>query len=193
MLELQDVHKSYAGRKILAGLSLALAAGEILCLTGPSGSGKSTALEIMAGLIRPEQGRVRRDTEISLLFQDDALIHWLNAANNLAYILPPKTRFIPRWLERFGLAGETYPPAMSGGMRRRLGLARAFAAGRKVILLDEPFAFLDQAWQETVAEEIAAQAAAGASLALTAHSPDTLNFPCLAGLPRRILPLPVPG
>lgn len=191
MLELFNIHKSYAGQEILSGLSLALAPGEILCLTGPSGSGKSTALEIMAGLIRPDQGKVRRNAKIALLFQDDALIPWLNAADNLAYVLPPQTRLIPKWLERFGLSGKTYPPAMSGGMRRRLGLARAFAAEKKIILLDEPFAFLDQAWQYRVAEEIAAQVSAGTALALTAHSQDALNFPCLSGLPRQIIRLPI--
>ncbi|MDR2503891.1 MAG: ATP-binding cassette domain-containing protein [Deltaproteobacteria bacterium] len=192
MLELVKVRKSYAGQMVVAEASLRLAAGEALCITGPSGAGKSTLLEIMAGLIRPDGGLVRRAAPASLLFQDDALIPWLTAAENLAYILPrrldeaEKTARIRRWLERFGLDGHIYPPAMSGGMRRRLGLARLFASARPLLLLDEPFAFLDQAWQEVAAREMAVAVTAGAALVLTSHDLDPLQLPCFSSTPCRI-------
>jgi ABC-type nitrate/sulfonate/bicarbonate transport system ATPase subunit len=180
MLELSEVAKSYQGRVVVASASLKLSAGQALCLTGPSGIGKSTLLEIMAGLTKPDKGLARRDSPAAFMFQDEALIPWLTAAANIGYILPPErssaadARRIARWLDRFGLSGDRFPAAMSGGMRRRLSLARTLAAGRRLIILDEPFAFLDQAWQSAVAEEIMSQAEQGAAVVLASHS--TLPF-----------------
>jgi ABC-type nitrate/sulfonate/bicarbonate transport system ATPase subunit len=160
----------------VASASLAVARGEVVCLTGPSGIGKTTLLEMIAGVLSPDRGSVRRATPPALMFQDDALVPWLSAGDNIAYILPPRLGaaevggIAARWLERFGLEGDIFPAAMSGGMRRRLSLARTFASGRELILLDEPFAFLDEAWQGRVAEELALRAAAGAGILLATHS-----------------------
>lgn len=189
MLAVSDVAKSFAGKTVIASASLTLAAGEILVLTGPSGVGKSTLLEIAAGVTAPDSGRVRRGAEPALMFQDNALIPWLTARENILYILPPDagsgtdgrtgretlTDRADRWLGRFQLDADQYPAAMSGGMRRRLSLARTFAAGRKLILLDEPFAFLDAQWQRLIAEEIAAHAGAGCAVLLTTHATGPLE------------------
>ncbi len=194
MLELAGVAKSRGGRVIIASATFTLAAGNVLCLTGPSGIGKSTLLELMAGVIRPDAGAVTRQAQAALMFQDDVLIPWLTAEENIRFILPPGLDPVEcieraaRWLRRFDLEKSLYPAAMSGGMRRRLSLARTFAAARPLILLDEPFAFLDEERQGVVAAEIAAHAAKGCAVALSSHTAEPLSLPCFASIPCRILP-----
>jgi ABC-type nitrate/sulfonate/bicarbonate transport system ATPase subunit len=181
MLELAGAAKSLGGRQIVADASFAVRQGEILCLTGPSGIGKSTILELAAGILPPDHGTVCRQAPVALMFQDDALIPWLTAEANIGYILPAdvspseRVRKATIWLRRFGLESGQYPSAMSGGMRRRLSLARTFAAGRPLLILDEPFAFLDEDWQTTVAEEIACHAADGACILLASHTTEPLS------------------
>lgn len=193
MLELDGVGKSYGGKTVIESASLSLAAGEIICLTGPSGVGKTTLLEIMAGTARPDRGTVRRSVEAALMFQDDVLIPWLTAEETIAYILPPalthgeeKTR-AAFWLEKFGLERGMHPAAMSGGMRRRLSLARTLAADRPLILLDEPFAFLDERYCRIIAGEIAAHAAVGRGVVLTSHTALPLMPPHFPGPPPRFI------
>jgi ABC-type nitrate/sulfonate/bicarbonate transport system ATPase subunit len=176
VLEVAGIAKSYAGRRVVASASLAAARGEIICLTGPSGIGKTTLLEMMAGVISPDRGTVRRTTPPALMFQDDALIPWLSAGANIAYILSPQlpssaaAGIVARWLERFDLERNIFPAAMSGGMRRRLSLARTLASCRELLFLDEPFAFLDEVWQDIIAEELALRAAAGSAIILATHT-----------------------
>ncbi len=175
MLRLDHIAKRFAGRAVIQSASFSVAAGEILCITGESGIGKSTLLEIIAGVIRSDAGSIQRNGAVSLCFQDNALIPWLAAAANLDYALPerlsPPARqaSITHWLARFGLDPTVFPPAMSGGMQRRLNLARAFAVNRPILLLDEPFAFLDAAWQEVVAACTADAAQSGAAVVITSH------------------------
>jgi len=171
-LSLCGVRKAYDGRTILDGIDLAVAAGESVRLVGPSGLGKSTLLEVAAGLTPPDAGRVERRGRVAMTFQDDALLPWADAAGNLAYALAAlpdgQARVLP-WLARFDLPPALRPSEMSGGMRRRLALARAFAAGAEVLLLDEPFAFLDAEWRVCVAEMIDAAAAGGAAVVFSTH------------------------
>jgi NitT/TauT family transport system ATP-binding protein len=193
VLELRNVAKSFDGKVVIASASLALRAGEVLCLTGPSGVGKTTLLEIAAGVTAPDTGSVVRSGAASLMFQDDVLIPWLTAEEAVTYILPenmPETERRDRaaiWLRRFELEGVLYPAAMSGGMRRRLSMARAFAAKRPLLLLDEPFAFLDPDRCRTVAEEVARHAREGGAVMLTSHATDPLRAEALANLPVRLL------
>lgn len=178
VLEMSGISKHFANREVVRSVSLTLRRGEVVCLSGPSGIGKSTLLEVMAGASLPDYGRgsIIRRAEAALMFQDDALLPWLNALDNITYILPGNMPaetargLALRWLGRFGLEQGSYPAAMSGGMRRRLSLARTFASGRAFILLDEPFAFLDGEWQDVIAEEIEAHARSGAALAITSHN-----------------------
>lgn len=183
MLELLGVGKAFDGKPVIESASLALAAGEILCLTSPSGVGKTTLLEIMAGVTRPDKGTVKRATDAALMFQDDVLIPWLTAEETIRYILPSSMAEHEQreraafWLNRFGLECGTCPAAMSGGMRRRLSLARTFAANRRLILLDEPFAFLDEGHCRLIAEELAAHAQAGCGIVLASHTAAPLEHP----------------
>ena len=180
ILVARGVSKSYAGKMIIKKAELSLEGGSVLALTGPSGIGKSTLLEIMAGLVKPDSGTVSATGRAALMFQDDALIPWLGALDNLLFIADPavpKTESLERaesWLDYFELGPRQFPGAMSGGMRRRLNLARALFARRPLILLDEPFAFLDDAWRGKVAGLIAAEAGRGAAVALTDHGGESL-------------------
>lgn len=183
---------------IIEAADLALEAGETLALIGPSGCGKSTLLELMAGVQEPDCGEIVRSCPASLVFQDDALIPWLDAAANLDYALAAlplaeRQRRRRQWLERFGLPGHLRPGAMSGGMRRRLNLARAFAAERCLLLLDEPFAFLDPPWQHLVGTEIRRVASSGGAVVVVTHQPEPLvNLECrrlvVAGPPLVVAP-----
>lgn len=181
MLELSNIRKSFGDKLIIASVTLSLAAGKILCLTGPSGVGKTTLMEIMAGVTDPDKGTVRRSTDAALMFQDDVLIPWLTAEKAITYIMPSsiapqeQKKHAVFWLEKYGLEPDMYPAAMSGGMRRRLSLARTFAANRRLIFLDEPFAFLDKERCCLVAEDIACHAEAGCGIVLTSHTTTPLE------------------
>jgi NitT/TauT family transport system ATP-binding protein len=142
-------------------VSMSVAEAEFVSVVGPTGCGKSTLLNVAAGLIRPSSGNftvfgktlgqgLNRDA--SYLFQSDGLMPWKTAEENVAAGLifhdKPKAeahRIAREWLERVGLAGHgaKYPHQLSGGMRKRAGLAQALALDPKILLMDEPFSALD--------------------------------------------------
>jgi molybdate transport system ATP-binding protein len=170
-----------AARKALRDFTLDVDlrfASGVTVLAGPSGSGKSTLLRIVAGLTRPDEGRValggrvlhhdgasvpafRRD--VAYVFQEYALFPHLDVLGNVAYGLAARGVGRARrrataaaWLERLGLAGlaRARPAALSGGERQRVALARALAWTPRALLLDEPFAALDDATRERVRAEV---------------------------------------
>ncbi|MBX5458465.1 MAG: AAA-associated domain-containing protein [Thermogemmatispora sp.] len=170
ILEAQRITHLYQGRGeqgrsghapvVLEEVSLQIRAGELVALLGPSGSGKSTLLRILAGLIRPTQGEVRVHGQLlrgptpscALVFQSFALFPWLTVLQNVALGLEalglPRLQRLKRALaiiDMIGLDGfeEAYPKELSGGMRQRVGFARALAVEPELLLLDEPFSALD--------------------------------------------------
>ena len=186
MLELENIGKVLGGRTILANVSLRLDRGEMLCLLGPSGIGKTTILEIAAGLMKPDRGR--RSCTFRCLgygFQDDALIPWLSARGNLEFSLSgyfsskeARSR-ADIWLERFGLQKDQHrkPGDLSSGMRRRLNLARCLALGADLVLLDEPFAFLDVEWQKQIVGLcLECHQALNTAFLLVSHQVEPLNW-----------------
>jgi len=164
---LDEVEVEYPGRGCALGpFSLDIAEGEIVALVGPSGCGKSTALRLLAGLEAPTRGRVRRTPgrgETAVVFQSPTLAPWLTARANAA--LPLELAGVTRTqaadrageaLARVGLAGaeDARPAQLSGGMAMRVSLARALVTGPRLLLLDEPFAALDEITRRSLADDV---------------------------------------
>ncbi|HEY2752799.1 ABC transporter ATP-binding protein [Phenylobacterium sp.] len=163
---LESVEVDYPRGRALGPFSLAIEAGEIVALVGPSGCGKSTAMRLLAGLEAPSRGDVTRMPErgeTAVVFQAPTLAPWLSARANAALPLElagtrralALTR-ADRALARVGLAGaETARPAqLSGGMAMRVSLARALVTEPKLLLLDEPFAALDEITRRALADDV---------------------------------------
>ena len=154
---LENVERTFAnGVKAVGPLDLELREGEFVSLLGPSGCGKSTALRLIAGLLAPTIGSIEwpgGKPPLGFVFQDPTLMPWATARSNVR--LPLDLANVARHeatlradaaLERVGLAGfgDAYPRELSGGMRMRVSIARALVAKPKLLLMDEPFAALDE-------------------------------------------------
>ncbi|MEX0605695.1 MAG: ABC transporter ATP-binding protein [Marinobacter sp.] len=159
-LQFSEVTKSFGDLSVIKQFDTTIRNGEIVGLVGPSGCGKSTLLHMLAGLQQPSSGALTADgasvakpsPERTLVFQEHALYPWMTLQDNVALALefqdkPRKTALeeAHKWLAKVKLAGfeDYYPHQVSGGMRQRCALARAFIARPKVLLLDEPFGALD--------------------------------------------------
>jgi NitT/TauT family transport system ATP-binding protein len=151
--ELKSIYASYGSVPVLDGVSLAFERGSITVILGPSGCGKTTLLNLIAGLKSPDSGeRIGfEECRFSYAFQDPRLLPWLDCRENLVFALSGALRReeavsrIERYLESAGLAdyAKRKPPELSGGMRCRLSLARAFAFPSDMLLLDEAFQAVD--------------------------------------------------
>lgn len=157
MIQLEHVSKSYESKGVLRDLNAAFSLNQSYLLTGASGAGKTTLLRLLAGLEEPEAGRIimPEGLRIRLVFQEDRLLPGLSVRDNV--ILEKggaeKARAL---LEELGLGSEAgaLPESLSGGMKRRVALARALCAAPDVLLLDEPFNGLDEAWRRRAADLI---------------------------------------
>ena len=169
MITIDNVYKSFGGVEVLKGVSLEIQDGEIVALIGPSGEGKSVLLKHVAGLMRPDSGRIvfngknlfglGRAELVSLrsrfgfLFQNGALFDSMTVYDNVAFPLREKTRLSEKdireqvlaELNQVGLTGaeDKYPAQLSGGMAKRAALARALVSSPEIMLFDEPTTGLD--------------------------------------------------
>ena len=149
MIRFRNLTLDFQDKRVLDNFSLDLGADGITCLSGPSGCGKTTLLRLIAGLVAPTSGTIEGlPKKPALLFQEDRLLPHLSAYENIAAVLPKdRAEEAALWLERVALSADAHlrPVELSGGMRRRVALARALAYGGDFLLLDEPFTGLDTA------------------------------------------------
>lgn len=155
------VSKTFGAVSALVDIRLRVGAGEFLTLIGPSGCGKTTLLKTIAGLVAVDGGRIEvggrsvagPGPECSVVFQDFALLPWATVERNVEFGLllrgvgaPERAATARRYIAKVGLAGfeQAYPAQLSGGMQQRVGLARALAVNPQVLLMDEPFASIDE-------------------------------------------------
>ncbi len=175
-LKIKNVYKTFASKKgqlhVLDDINLTLKEEEFVALVGPSGCGKSTLLNITAGLLEPDRGSVSfADIEpeskpsLSIVFQETGLFPWRNVYDNIAFGLEaggvPKEQWeerIGHYLELVGLRGfeNSFPHQLSGGMRQRVGIARALVIHPDLLLMDEPFSALDAQTRTIMQEELVA-------------------------------------
>lgn len=176
MIKLQGVYKSFGNQRVLQGVDLEIPQGKLTTIIGPSGEGKSVLLKHMIGLLKPDEGEVWVDgIEISrlkdkalnevrkrfaMLFQSAALFDSMDVFDNVAFPLREKRmtaeadlpRIVNGMLDRVGLSGmgHKFPSELSGGMKKRAGLARALVMGPEIILFDEPTTGLDPLMAKTI-------------------------------------------
>ena len=153
MIKAEKISKSFGSKSIISDISFTVNNGEFLTITGASGCGKSTILNILSGLISPDSGSViRTGKKTGYAFQKDILIPWKSALENILYIMKGHIPLNQAYdtaaslLEQIGLADDMHkkPYMMSGGMKKRVNIARAISIKPDILLLDEPFAFLDE-------------------------------------------------
>ncbi len=169
MIRLENVTKILGTRRVLDGVNLEVRKGETMVIVGPSGTGKSVTLKHMVRLMTPDEGRVMVDGDVvseaagdqlvkirdkfGVLFQNGALLEWLSVGENVALPLREKTKLSEdeiqaKVIEKLSMVGldkdtEKFPAEISGGMRKRVGLARAIVMNPEIILYDEPTSGLD--------------------------------------------------
>jgi len=149
---LEHVYVGYGGEPVLRDICLALPEAGIVAVMGPSGRGKTTLLRLLAGLLTPSAGKITglAGKKISMVFQEDRLLSWCTALENVA---AASDRDAARyWLSQMELeaGADKCPGELSGGMQRRVAIARACAFGGDVLLLDEAFKGLDEALRARV-------------------------------------------
>src|SRR5438874_10183296 len=176
LCEIRNVSHDFAmpnGSKlrVLEDINVVIKPSEVVALLGPSGCGKSTILRIMAGLIQPTQGDVIYRGEkvqgltpgVAIVFQSFALYPWMTVAGNIEVVLraaglPPEEirERAERAIRTVGLAGfeEAYPRELSGGMKKRLGIARALSVDPEILFMDEPFSHVDALTAEGLRAEV---------------------------------------
>lgn len=186
ILQMQEVDKTFNGTvAALRAMSLSVHEGDMISLLGPSGCGKSTALRLIAGLMRPTAGRITWEggqsaDDLGVVFQEPTLMPWATVEQNV--FLPFRLRgqalatVRPRIAEVLQLVGlerfaQSYPRELSGGMKMRVSIARALVTNPRLILMDEPFAALDEITRQKLNNDLLAlKAATGCTVIFVTHS-----------------------
>jgi phospholipid/cholesterol/gamma-HCH transport system ATP-binding protein len=176
MIAVKDLQKSYRGQKVIDGVTFKIATGSVTTIIGSSGAGKSVLLRQLMGLEQPDEGEISFDgvnivgmgeaqlnrirRRFGILFQNGALFDWLSVGENVAFPLRERTKMkeaeirdtVRDLLNRVGLSGheDKFPDEISGGMRKRVALARALAMDPDVVFFDEPTAGLDPITKNTI-------------------------------------------
>jgi len=166
MLKFTNVFKNY-DKSVLADINMEVEEGEFISILGPSGSGKSTILRLASKLIKPSRGKIsyqrNKPPSIGFVFQDATLMPWRNVLDNI--ILPLELNGVRRnistkkaaeWIKKVGLEGKenSFPGELSGGQKMRVSLARSMVTDCDLLLLDEPFAALDEITRRKLEEDL---------------------------------------
>ena len=169
-VEVKNISKKYGQVEALRNMSLNFPKGQLTSLLGPSGCGKTTLLKIIAGLIAPDSGEVIINNSIitkpgpdrAFVFQDFALMPWASVIKNVAFGLELKginkserEDIAKKYISEVGLNGfeNNFPHELSGGMKQRVGLARALSVNAEILLMDEPFSAVDEQTRRRLQEE----------------------------------------
>lgn len=150
MLKVTNISKSFGDKKVLENFSYDFGEKGIVCISGASGCGKTTLLRIISGLDKSQSGDILLDGTVSVMFQEDRLLPWLSAWENVACVINKKSAERKakafELLKLVGLEGNESEqiPNLSGGMKRRVAFARAIATEPDILLLDEAFTGLDE-------------------------------------------------
>jgi NitT/TauT family transport system ATP-binding protein len=167
----RGVSKNYGDTEALKNMSLEFPRGQLTSLLGPSGCGKTTLLKIIAGLLEPTSGEIEVNGKAvtgpgpdrAFVFQDFALLPWASVLRNVAFGLElrgvarsEREAIAEKYIKDVGLAGfeKSYPHELSGGMRQRVGLARALSVDAQVLLMDEPFSAVDEQTRRKFQEDL---------------------------------------
>jgi NitT/TauT family transport system ATP-binding protein len=167
----RNVYKNYGKTEALRDLSLDFPRGQLTSLLGPSGCGKTTLLKIIAGLLPATSGEILVNGEAvkapgpdrAFVFQDFALMPWASVMRNVAFglelrgvVKSERESIAEKYIREVGLAGfeNSYPHELSGGMRQRVGLARALSVDAQVLLMDEPFSAVDEQTRRKFQEDL---------------------------------------
>ncbi len=148
-MKIENLSKAFGNNIVIHDFSLEVRPNEITCLLGPSGCGKSTLLNIVAGTLSSDDGAIIRNAgekgRTSYLFQEPRLLPWMTALENVALVLGGDSATAERMLNEVGLGDSLakYPNELSGGMKQRVAMARAFSFQSTMLLMDEPFQNLD--------------------------------------------------
>lgn len=166
----KNIGKTYQDLVVLEGINLEVETGEFVCLVGPSGCGKTTLLHIISGIETASSGTIQlpmpknpQHSQTAMVFQDDNLFPWMTVTQNILFGMQnsgmsqaeqhKRARELVEMMKLVGFE-NTYPKHLSGGMRQRVGIARAFAANAEVLLMDEPFGALDAQTKLFMQEEL---------------------------------------
>ena len=153
MYRVENINKSFEDLKVLEDISIDFVQGGTTCILGPSGCGKTPLLNIISGIEKADSGEVLgfSDSDLSFVFQEDRLIPWRTVKENLKFVLSGKPeindrgKLVEEYLEKVNLLEyrDYYPSELSGGMKKRIGILRAFIYPSSLLLMDEPFSSID--------------------------------------------------
>jgi NitT/TauT family transport system ATP-binding protein len=179
-IAVSGLYKNFGSKPVLRDFSAVFPEGALTCIMGPSGCGKTTLLRILMGLERADGGSVTGvPRRISAVFQEDRLCEGFTAVSNIRFVTGHgvSTEEIERHLRALGLEGSLYAPVreLSGGMRRRVALARAVLARREALFLDEAFKGLDEETRRTAVAYMR-EHTAGRTVVMVTHDPAELGL-----------------
>ena len=182
MITIDRLTLSYGNQQVLKDCSLQVEPGSRVALMGPSGCGKTSLINVIAGLLTPDSGKVSVNGKVSYVFQEPALFPWLTAVDNINVVLSDGPETLPRaeqLLDAVGLSDcrDKYPHQLSGGQKQRIAICRALAYGGDILLLDEPLKGLDADTRDQVSA-LLRQEWTGKTLLLVTHDPSEAQSLC---------------